>query len=228
MNPHVSLTAVEASAHQVRETLPTLDVAISQIVNGILEVIHLVPQEPVLQRTDEHIIDVRVPETIEKTVEVERSTPQKHISERIEESDVVYVPIPQIVNEIVPAATCGALARVLEHMAAAPVDVSIAPTQAVDARPDQSIDHVAPISLNKNTALPPPVDTTPAPVIEYVAPVSLDEYDASMLKIIESFHHAVKQIADVPAPASVAQHSAQSAQRLLHSTSLVSQGRLTL
>ena len=98
------MPVVEASAPQVRETLRTLDIAMPPSVNQIVDVIHLVPREPIPQHTDEHIVGVPVVET-QKSSKIERSTPQKRILERIEEPDVVDVSTPQIVEEIVPAGT---------------------------------------------------------------------------------------------------------------------------
>ena len=63
LSPHISLLVVQASAPQVMETLRTLDVAMPPSVNEIVDVIHLVPREPGLQHTDEHIVGVPVVET---------------------------------------------------------------------------------------------------------------------------------------------------------------------
>ena len=142
LSPHISLPVVEASAPHVMETLRTLDVAMPPSVNEIVDVIHLVPREPSLQHTDEHIVGVPVVET-QKISKIERSTPQKRISERIEEPDVVDVSTPQIVEEIVSAVTDGAPTPVVEYVALAPVDVSIAPIQALNTRPARVIEHVA-------------------------------------------------------------------------------------
>ena len=58
------------------------------------------------------------------------------------------------------------------------------------------------------------VHAAPARVIEHVVLLTLHEYDASMMQILESFHHSVKQIADVPALASMDHHSASASSAL--------------
>ena len=77
VNPHVSLTAVEASAPHVMETLPSLNVPVPQPMEESVEVTQLVPQEPTLQRTDEQIVDVTANEIVEEILEVLRRETQR-------------------------------------------------------------------------------------------------------------------------------------------------------
>ena len=93
--------AQESSPERVSESNVERMVATPpQIMEDIVEVIQLVPQERIQERIVEEIIDVPVPQWIEEMIEVVKLIPQERVENRTAEQ-IVDVPVPQIQEELV-------------------------------------------------------------------------------------------------------------------------------
>ena len=117
-----------------------------EIVAVVQEVVRLVPQERVPQRTVEH---VPVPHILEETVEVVRLVPQERVQQRIDEQ-MVELLIPRIVEVNVDV-------------------VRLVPQQRVQRICEQTaVKHVSPLESTNSSECGKPVESvtgTPDPRI---------------------------------------------------------------
>ena len=72
---------------------------VPQVMAEIVEVVRVIPQERVQQRTVEQIVDVPVPQVVEEIVEVVQIIPQGRLSVRINDR---IVSVPVVMQRLVP------------------------------------------------------------------------------------------------------------------------------
>ena len=73
---------------------------------------------------------------------------------------------------------------------------------------------IVPATVDEYSASAQAAHAAPARAIEHVAPISVDDCHISMLHVVESFQHSVRQIADVLALATMTEHSSSSSSAL--------------
>ena len=173
---------------------------------------HVTPT-PVVTHIEE-LLEPPVPHVQAQNFEVVNVISQERLSERSS------APVPVVHATPAPA---------VKYVAPAPVTEYVTPLRALGftnvvnlhvslTTDDEIVDVPAPEIVEEILevlpALVQAVHAAPARVIEHAAPMPLDEYDASMMQILESFHHSVKQIGDVPDLASTDHHSASASSAL--------------